>query len=138
MRLCVFGKLIQKKPLGLKRSRYGNSSNHPLSLTNSMLEAIETQKLTDQWKRGVIPNPASWIRGRRWEDEVAGLPLKGGDYATSERGKKGGGLQYYRDDKGRLFAGVMRDRPAETSPKDGTIAERTSTAGPSRIGKDVQ
>lgn len=32
--------------------------------------AIERQKLTDQWKRGIIPHPSTWLNNHRWEDEV--------------------------------------------------------------------
>ena len=37
-----------------------------------MLAAIERQKLSDQWRRGFIPHPATWLRQERWMDE---LPL---------------------------------------------------------------
>lgn len=32
--------------------------------------AIERQKLTEQWKRGIIPHPSTWLNNHRWEDEV--------------------------------------------------------------------
>lgn len=36
-----------------------------------MLEAIKRQKQGEQWKDAqFIPHPASWIRGKRWEDEA--------------------------------------------------------------------
>ena len=38
-----------------------------------LLNAIAQQKNTDQWKKDggqFIPNPATWINQRRWEDEV--------------------------------------------------------------------
>ena len=38
-----------------------------------MLSAIDTQKKSDQWKKDggqFIPNPATWLNQRRWEDEV--------------------------------------------------------------------
>ncbi len=41
-----------------------------LALLNSMRKAIATQIQSDQWKRGIIPLPATWLRGRRWEDEL--------------------------------------------------------------------
>jgi hypothetical protein len=37
-----------------------------------MLAAVERQKLSDQWRRGFIPHPATWLRQERWMDE---LPL---------------------------------------------------------------
>ena len=38
-----------------------------------MLSAIAKHKNTDQWKKDngqFIPNPASWLNARRWEDEM--------------------------------------------------------------------
>lgn len=37
-----------------------------------MLDALERQAQTDQWRRGFIPHPATWLRQERWMDE---LPL---------------------------------------------------------------
>ena len=50
-------------------------------LVQTMLDAIEKQKQTSQWQESggqFIPYPASWINGRRWEDEVQGnvSPIK--------------------------------------------------------------
>lgn len=42
-------------------------------LLQTMLDAIEKQKQTSQWQESggqFIPYPASWLNGRRWEDEV--------------------------------------------------------------------
>lgn len=40
------------------------------SLLNTMLTAIQRQKQTDQWSDPrYIPHPATWLNGRRWEDE---------------------------------------------------------------------
>ena len=39
-------------------------------LLNTMLTAIQKQKQTEQWSDPrYIPHPATWINGRRWEDE---------------------------------------------------------------------
>ena len=35
-----------------------------------LIEAIGKQAETDQWKRGYIPNPATWLNQGRWEDET--------------------------------------------------------------------
>lgn len=43
------------------------------TLCARMATAIEAQKQTDDWRREngkFIPYPASWLNGRRWEDEV--------------------------------------------------------------------
>ena len=34
-----------------------------------ILKALSWQTKTDQWKKGIIPYPATYINGRRWEDE---------------------------------------------------------------------
>lgn len=39
------------------------------ALLDGMLRAIETQRQSDTWQRGYIPNPATWLNQRRWEDE---------------------------------------------------------------------
>jgi hypothetical protein len=38
---------------------------------SGILAGIEAAKQTDQWKRGFIPNPATFLNGRRWEDELS-------------------------------------------------------------------
>src|SRR3990167_7522795 len=34
-----------------------------------VLETLAWQRETDQWKRGFIPHPVTWIRQGRWLDE---------------------------------------------------------------------
>ena len=46
-------------------------------LVDRMLEAIELQRRSDQWKRDggqYIPNPATWLSQGRWEDEAPKAP----------------------------------------------------------------
>lgn len=50
-------------------------------LTEHMISAISAQKRTDLWTREggkYIPNPATWLRQERWEDETGNIqaPLK--------------------------------------------------------------
>lgn len=33
-----------------------------------LIGMIEMHKASDQWKRGIIPNPATWLNGERWSD----------------------------------------------------------------------
>lgn len=43
-------------------------------ILQKMLDAIEAQSHSDQWKRDngqYIPNPSTWLNQTRWEDEVA-------------------------------------------------------------------
>jgi len=49
----------QKKFLKLKKE-----------LLPELLEALKIQIETDQWKKGFIPNPLTWINQERWQDEV--------------------------------------------------------------------
>lgn len=45
-------------------------------LSARMVQAIERQKQTDQWQRDggqFIPNPATWLNQKRWEDETGGV-----------------------------------------------------------------
>ena len=50
------------------------------ALLETMLTAIQRQKRTDQWSDPrYIPHPATWLNGRRWEDEAAApkqVPVK--------------------------------------------------------------
>jgi hypothetical protein len=41
-------------------------------LLNKMLAALSSQKASKQWSEGIIPLPATWLRGERWND----VPLK--------------------------------------------------------------
>lgn len=36
----------------------------------AVMAGVEKHTTTDQWRRGVIPHPATFLNGRRWEDEV--------------------------------------------------------------------
>lgn len=38
-------------------------------LLDLMLEALERHKESEQWLRGVIPNPGKWLAEKRWQDE---------------------------------------------------------------------
>ena len=41
--------------------------------SGEVLKALETQKHSEQWKREdgrFIPNPATWLNQRRWEDQI--------------------------------------------------------------------
>lgn len=39
-------------------------------LTETMIRAINAQKMSRQWKEGYIPNPATWLNQKRWLDEM--------------------------------------------------------------------
>jgi CheY-like chemotaxis protein len=43
------------------------------ALLDAMLDAIDQQKYTEQWAKNdgqYIPYPATWLAGRRWEDQL--------------------------------------------------------------------
>lgn len=51
------------------------------SLLNLMLSALERQKVSEQWTRDhgqYVPHPATWLNNRRWEDELAAVPVLNG------------------------------------------------------------
>lgn len=37
---------------------------------SALVSILEVHCRSDQWQRGVIPNPATWLNGRRWNDEI--------------------------------------------------------------------
>jgi hypothetical protein len=37
---------------------------------SALMAALEVHKGSEQWTRGVIPHPATWLHQRRWEDET--------------------------------------------------------------------
>lgn len=48
------------------------------SLMSIILSAVENQKKSEQWLKDggqFIPNPATWLNGKRWEDEVKISPI---------------------------------------------------------------
>lgn len=50
---------------------------------NILVEIISRQKQTDQWQRGYIPNPATWINQGRWDDDISSM--NGGNEHGSSR-----------------------------------------------------
>lgn len=51
------------------------------ALTDEIVAHVEAMSQTDQWKRGYEPAPATYLNGRRWEDEMppASLSLLAGN-----------------------------------------------------------
>ena len=43
---------------------------------DAIIHALGWQRQTDQWRRGFVPLPASYLRGRRWEDEPRTPPAE--------------------------------------------------------------
>lgn len=44
--------------------------NGAFDLIEHVISAIEAHKKTEQWQRGIYPHPATWLNGRRWEDDL--------------------------------------------------------------------
>lgn len=61
-------------------------------LTNTILEAIEKHKQSDQWRKDggqYIPNPSTWLNGKRWDDELKIEEVKtGGNNSTNTRSEQ--------------------------------------------------
>ena len=54
-------------------------------LAESIVKAVEAQKSGDQWRRGYIPNPATWLNQGRWQDETDSMESGGDKYARAAR-----------------------------------------------------
>lgn len=46
-------------------------------LLAAILAAVERQKQWEQWRKGIVPHPATWLNQRRWEDEMPPPSLNG-------------------------------------------------------------
>lgn len=61
------------KKVGKDAARRRFASRKPNEqLLDDMLRAIAVQRESDQWKRGYVPNPATWLNEGRWQDEATG------------------------------------------------------------------
>jgi len=67
----------------------------------TLLQAIETQKQSAQWRREngrYIPNPATWLNEGRWEDEYASTDLDKWAQLKAFGGMTRGDYEYEGDD----------------------------------------
>ncbi len=60
---------------GLKAWRQTRAARPALSVLIDALAAHAAAKDWTRERRQFVPLPATWLRGRRWEDDVAGLQL---------------------------------------------------------------
>jgi hypothetical protein len=68
--------------------RAWNRLNPSPALVTQILEAIEAQSRSKQWKEGVILGPAKWLTESRWEDEPeAASPLSKQGQETLENAR---------------------------------------------------
>jgi len=53
-------------------------------LRSVIMRAIDAQRQSEQWQRGVYPHAATWLRQRRWEDVMA-VSAPGGFTSTPQQ-----------------------------------------------------
>ena len=51
-----------------------NRANFTTEQTDTIIKAVDQYKGTDQWKRGFIPHPSTFLNQGRYEDEIEALP----------------------------------------------------------------
>ena len=69
----VFYKSYPKKKARRDAENAWKKLNPDLSLIALIMASLEKQKASQDWKKDggqYIPLPASWLNGRRWEDEI--------------------------------------------------------------------
>lgn len=60
-----------------------NRRNFNEALTDKIIESVKQYMNTDQWKRGFIPHPSTFLNQGRYEDEIGALPAAKSDRAKS-------------------------------------------------------
>lgn len=65
-----------------------------------IMAGLEKWILSDQWTRGVIPHPATWLNGKRWQDED--IPQFGG-------ANRNGRLESFDERRRRESAEILRE-----------------------------
>jgi len=84
-----FWSLYPKKVEKKKAKAVFEKLNPDEELFNTIISALKKQKESDQWQRGFIPNPTTWLNGERWNDDIPKAPQasptkKYGDYLQRE------------------------------------------------------
>lgn len=67
----AFWNAYPNKAARLQAEKAWRRLNPDAELVGTLMDAVARHSATDKWQRGYIPNADTWIRGRRWEDEVA-------------------------------------------------------------------
>jgi hypothetical protein len=55
----------------------------PLADYPDVMLGLDKWLRSDQWIRGIIPHPATWLNGKRWQDQD--IPIAGGTNGASDR-----------------------------------------------------
>jgi hypothetical protein len=61
-----------KKQAKVDARKAWNQIRPTAALLATILSSVEEWKSSKQWREGIIPHPATWLRGKRWEDEDVG------------------------------------------------------------------
>jgi len=72
----------------------------PIAEYAVLMSGLEMWRKSDQWTRGIIPHPATWLNGKRWEDEV--------EILASSNGAKGGSRAEQRTRNNLRAAGFIQ------------------------------
>lgn len=89
-----------------------------VALFTQLLDAIEAQKRSRQWREGFVPHAATWLHQERWTDEI--LP-DGGPLGALDRADVAAGLAaIFGSHDGVNGTGSA----AANGPRDGRDAER--------------
>jgi len=54
-----------------KKAETAFKKHHCFDKIEVILAALELHKKKDQWQRGIIPHPTTWLNGHRWEDDLS-------------------------------------------------------------------
>ena len=91
-------------------------------LMQTILKAISIQRQSDQWTRDgwqYIPHPATWLNGRRWEDEMP----KGGKTVAAQRYQQ----RYYTEEELDSLSEDLLEEARKA--KDDNLLEEAGVAG---------
>ncbi len=80
---AVYPKRVNKE----SASKAWKRLNPDETTVQAIVKAVEKQKATEQWRREkgrYIPYPATWLNGKRWEDEEANIDEQTVTGATAE------------------------------------------------------
>jgi len=73
----IFWKEYPRKTDKAKALKAWGRINPDEELMQTIMSAIHRQKQSEQWGRGIIPHPTTWLNGKRWEDGGIQLPDDG-------------------------------------------------------------
>lgn len=82
------------------------------SMASKIMAGLDRWKHSDQWIRDdgrFIPYPASWLRGKRWEDEVTANAFQGQERLAPPRPRRNSADNFQQRD----YSGVDQDLMAE-------------------------